>query len=139
MRSHGIHDFPDPNAIGQIELLSPGPNSDLARGNPALQAAQKVCERSTDFNPSAPLAPAQRATLVSKDLSFARCMRSHGIHDFPDPVFGAQGGGFALHDSPGSDLSNNPVFLRAVQACQHILVDHKFHFGFSPSGVGKGA
>jgi len=51
------------------------------------------------------------------ELAFSRCMRAHGISDFPDP--NAQGG-IALNPKPGGDLEpNNPRFQAANQACQH--------------------
>ena len=84
--------------------------------------------------------PAQHAQLESEYLSFARCMRSHGISDFPGPVTGSGGHpGFRLQGGPSSDLNSNaPTFQRGVEACQRIL-GHRFRFVFTPSGVGKGA
>lgn len=83
---------------------------------------------------------AQHAQLESEYLSFAKCMRSHGVTDFPDPVIGSGGHpGFHLHGGPNSDLnSNNPAFQSGVEACQHIL-GHKFEFIIGPGGSGKGA
>jgi len=76
----------------------------------------------------------------SEYLSFARCMRSHGVNDFPDPITGSGGHpGFYLQGGSSSDLSqSNPAFQRGAAACQHIL-GHQFRFVFTPSGVGKGA
>ncbi len=46
-------------------------------------------------------------------LAFARCMRAHGVQDFPDP--GSKPGS-------GSDLDPyDPTFESAYQACQSIL------------------
>jgi hypothetical protein len=83
---------------------------------------------------------AQHAQLESQYLSFAKCMRSNGVSDFPDPVTGSGGHpGFLLQGDMNSNLnSNNPAFQRGVEACQHIL-GHRFEFSFLPSGVGKGA
>jgi hypothetical protein len=85
-------------------------------------------------------APAEQAQLENEYLRFARCMRSHGVSAFPDPITGSGGHpGFSLQGGSSSDLnSNNPAFQRAVEACQHIL-GHQFRFVFTPSGVGKGA
>lgn len=84
--------------------------------------------------------PAQHAQLESEYLSFARCMRSHGISDFPDPVTGSGGHpGFRLRGGSSSDLnSNNLALQRGVEACQQLL-GHQFRFVFTPSGLGKGA
>jgi hypothetical protein len=80
------------------------------------------------------------AQLENEYLRFARCMRSHGISDFPDPITGSGGHpGFSLQGGSGSDLnSNSPAVQRGVEACQHIL-GHRFRFVFTPSGAGKGA
>jgi hypothetical protein len=89
---------------------------------------------------SSPRSPAQHAQLESEYLSFARCMRSHGVSDFPDPVTGSGGHpGFHLQGGSNSDLNqNSPALQRGVEACQHIL-GHHFRFVFTPRGVGKGA
>jgi hypothetical protein len=73
-------------------------------------------------------------------LSFAKCMRSRGVTDFPDPVTGNGGHpGFHLQGGSNSDLNaNDPAFQRGVEGCQHIL-GHEFKFIFGPAGVGKGA
>lgn len=83
---------------------------------------------------------AARVQLQTEYLRFSRCMRSHEISDFPDPVTGSGGHpGFSLQGRSSSDLnSNSPAFQRAVGACQHIL-GHEFRFVFTPSGAGKGA
>jgi hypothetical protein len=50
-------------------------------------------------------------------LSFARCMRSHGVTSFPDPTPG--GGGFTLN-APGIN-SSSPAFRAAETACRNLL------------------
>jgi hypothetical protein len=91
-------------------------------------------------NEAASASSAQHAQLKTEYLSFARCMRSHGISDFPDPVIGSGGHpGFLLQGGPSSDLnSNNPALQRGGEGCQHLL-GHQFRFVFTPSGLGKGA
>jgi hypothetical protein len=54
--------------------------------------------------------------------AYSKCMRSHGIPDFPDPTI-SPGGGVAIqiNGGPGSDLDrNNPRFKAANQACQSL-------------------
>jgi len=63
------------------------------------------------------------ASIKVQFLAYSRCMRSHGISDFPDPTI-LSGGGFAFQISagPGSDLSsNNPTFKAANQVCRGSL------------------
>jgi hypothetical protein len=86
------------------------------------------------------VAPAASLRLENEYLRFARCMRSHEVSDFPDPVTGRGGHpGFRLQGGSNGDLSaDNPAFQRGVEACQHVL-GHQFRFAFASSGVGKGA
>jgi hypothetical protein len=82
----------------------------------------------------------EQAQLEDAYMRFARCMRSHGVSDFPDPVIGSGGHpGFRLQGGSSSDLSStNPDFQRGVEKCQRLL-GHRFTFDFAPSGEGKGA
>jgi len=69
-------------------------------------------------------APASGNSVLAKLEDYAKCMRSHGIKDFPDPVAdpSGQGGGFNLNGGPGSDLNHNdPRFQAADQACQSLM------------------
>jgi hypothetical protein len=57
-------------------------------------------------------------------MAYAKCMRTHGISDFPDPISGpgGQGGGFQIAAGPGSDLDpNNPRYEAANNTCQPLL------------------
>ena len=69
-------------------------------------------------------APASGTSGVAQMEDYAKCMRSHGIKDFPDPVAnpGGQGGSFEINGGPGSDLNHNdPRFQAANQACQSLM------------------
>jgi hypothetical protein len=56
-------------------------------------------------------------------VAYARCMRSHGIPDFPDPSTSPRGGvAFQINAGPGSDLDkHNPTFVTAEQDCRSLL------------------
>jgi hypothetical protein len=60
---------------------------------------------------------------LAKLESYASCMRSHGIGDFPDPVTGPNGGtGFQIKAGPGSDLDpNSTQYQAADKACRSLL------------------
>ena len=60
---------------------------------------------------------ASQAEAQQEGLSFARCMRSHGVSSFPDPTPG--GGGFDL-SAPGTN-SSSPAFKAAQTACKDLL------------------
>jgi hypothetical protein len=134
MRSHGIRDFPDPNANGQIQL-SAGPGSDLVPDNPQFKAAQQACQS---------LMPAPSAAQQRKDLAgalkFARCMRAHGIQ-LPDPngqTSASQSGPSTSSGSGGGAPPafdpNSPQFKAAQQACQHYAPGGAGGFSLTASG-----
>jgi hypothetical protein len=51
-------------------------------------------------------------------LGYSRCMRAHGLKDFPDPN---SNGGLGISAHPGSDLDpNSPLFQAAQQACKSL-------------------
>lgn len=112
MRSHGIPDFPDPTSIpggGVSFQINGGPGSDLNRSNSRFVAAGKVCRRLLpgEGQAPAPLSP-QR---IAAEVSWARCMRLHGLPGFPDP--NSQG----AFDSSKFDESS-PAFQAAGSACK---------------------
>ena len=53
-------------------------------------------------------------------LAYSKCMRQHGISDFPDPN---ENGGLAINaNGPNSDLvPSNPQYQAADTACKHLL------------------
>ncbi len=60
---------------------------------------------------------------MAQAVAYARCMRSHGVPDFPDPT-PVPGGGiaFQIDAGPRSDLNhNNPRFNAADRACRSLL------------------
>jgi hypothetical protein len=72
--------------------------------------------------------PGAAATKRSDMLAFARCMRTHGVQNFPDP--GSNGsGGLQIQDRVGSGGSlkvngtsvSSPAFQGAMQACHSKL------------------
>ena len=52
-------------------------------------------------------------------LSYAECMRTHGVPNFPDPV--RSGGNISFN--PKAD-SNSPQFTSANNNCKHLLPDN---------------
>jgi hypothetical protein len=109
MREHGIADFPDPQPGGGIAIQA-GPGGDLGPDNPQFKAADEACKS---------LLPTPSEEDQQRDfadmLRYAKCMREHGIADFPDPK---PGQGISISADQGSDLDpNNPQFQAANKAC----------------------
>jgi hypothetical protein len=124
MRSHGVSNFPDPNG-GELRLqVQKTPNSTSVNGlevnGPAFQSAMQAC-RSYLPNGGHPSA-AQTAKAKAQALAMSRCMRSHGVPNFPDPQFQtAPGGGFGIRlGGPGVNPSS-PAFQAAQKACGKIF------------------
>jgi hypothetical protein len=110
MRSNGVPNFPDPQrfAGGNVKLtihqLSPP------------QAALNACSNLLPSGPGQSQQTAQQQrTQLADELSFAKCMRSHGVSHFPDPT--AQGElSVEMAQAAGVDV-RSPQVLRVVYAC----------------------
>lgn len=113
MRKNGVPNFPDPTSKGTL-LLSP--SSGIDPQSPSFQAAARACAKLAPGGPPGGASPAQAQ---AKALKFARCMRSHGEPNFPDPKF--LGGGFTVQLPTGVDPSS-PQWQHAMQACQSLSV-----------------
>lgn len=100
MRTHGVDNYPDPNADGQVSIAS---NSGINFSAPAFQAAQSACQKLESGGPSA--SGLSSAQILGKFLAFSKCMRAHGITDFPDPTTSSP------PPAPGRTMSNDGVYL----------------------------
>jgi hypothetical protein len=114
MRSHGLSNFPDPDSSGEV------PKTQVvatAQANPhKFSAAQTAC---IHLAPNGSLGrqetAQQKRTQLADELSFAKCMRSHGVARFPDPT--AQGQlSVEMVQAQGIDV-HAPAVLHVVQTC----------------------
>jgi hypothetical protein len=106
MQSHGIKNFPEPNSSGQLTVT---PGESLPDFNsPQFQAAAKAC---VSLHPAG-VTPAQQAQQLHNDIAYAKCMRSHGVTNFPDPD-PSTGDSFDLR---GIDVNSSQV-QSADKAC----------------------
>ncbi|MGO9961575.1 MAG: hypothetical protein ACLP50_37315 [Solirubrobacteraceae bacterium] len=113
MRSHGIHDFPDPTTPpggGVTFQLNGGAGSDLNHTNPTFQAASQACRT---LSPGGQQAPAAPTSQIAEEVTWAHCLRSHGVPGFPDPNSNG------AIDSAKFDPSS-PAFQRASAACKSL-------------------
>jgi hypothetical protein len=119
MRSHGVPNFPDPTKGpgGEGMTISATPGSStltvdgIAFSGPAFQSAVRVCKL---FGGSGAPGAVPESTRLA-ELAFARCMRSHGVPNFPDPIFPA-GGGIERPGAPGINR-HAPAVARAAAVC----------------------
>jgi hypothetical protein len=118
MRSHGITDFPDPNAQGGFSA----PNG-MNPNSPQYATANNDC-KSLDYSSPPPYNPTMAAAL----LKYAICMRGHGASWFPDP--NAQG---HLDVSfPKGEGPNDPQYVAANKACSDDLPGGSNNSGNGP-------
>lgn len=112
MRSHGVPAFPDPGSNGRTSL-----GSGIDPSSPQFQAAQRICKSLLPSGGSTLSTQAAGGSLSTEKqaqlLRFARCMRAHGVSNFPDPT----SQGIAL--SPSID-PKSPQFEAATQACRKL-------------------
>ena len=113
MRKHGVTNFPDPNSQGIIQF---GSGMGIDPSSPTFTSARTICQKLLP-NGGQPT-PAQIAKQQQELLALSKCMRAHGIKDFPDP----SNGGIQLRSGEGSDLNpDNSQFRAAQQACRGNL------------------
>jgi hypothetical protein len=134
MRANGVPHFPDPKAGGGF-LFHTG--TDVDPSSPAFKAAQAKCKQFLPPGPGSGSPPS--AKTLAHFLRVARCMRRHGVPEFPDPrttapsnpraSLGADGGVISdiegvIFIFPGRIDQQSPAFTRAAAACAFPLHDH---------------
>ena len=131
MRSHGVPNFPDPTTSGQV------PKTDaqlLGVSGLQLQTARTACqhllptggslqqqEHQCMQNSDCPLALVQQ--MMNADLKLARCMRSHGVPNFPDPTnSGSSGPVFNITRVGISDAASHArLFIAKLNECGRLV------------------
>jgi hypothetical protein len=118
MRSHGVPNFPDPGSNG-IQFT---PGSGINPASPAFKSAQARCKKLLPGGgPKAASAPPPSASAVRAALTWARCIRKHGVPNFPDPsTNGSQAGLFfrGVVFPVGPDFNpESPAFKQAQASC----------------------
>jgi hypothetical protein len=119
MRDHGVTNFPDPKVSnpgpGQtaIAMVAPATLSKSPRFKTAFTACRGIMPKPANSNP-AQLAQVQQARKHDL-LAFARCLRAHGLTNFPDPTSQGQLTLEMVHNA-GVDL-HAPDVLPAARAC----------------------
>ena len=111
VRSHGVANYPDPTSSGKLPTATPQQLS-----SSKVQAAENACQHllpNGDGGPTQGQVQQYRNSL----LPYARCMRSHGVSNFPDPDSRGH-----LDVGAGTDVPvNTPQFQRAFAACKRTL------------------
>ena len=119
MRAHGVSNFPDPGSGGGIQVT---PGSGLNPQSPAFQAARKACGKLLPGGGPGARKPTKAEFVAA--LAFAKCMRTHGLPHFPDPLASFPSGsgpiislrGMMFQPGPGLD-PRSPAFTQAASHC----------------------
>ena len=81
MRAHGVLKFPDPTSSGTIPKVG---LQQLGVSSTVFQAAQRACQHLLPNSGQSSQAWDQMA--LNALWNFARCVRSHGVPNWPDPL-----------------------------------------------------
>jgi hypothetical protein len=135
MRASGVPSFPDPKPGGGF-LFHAG--AGMNPSSPAFKAAQAKCHKLMPGG--GPPGPGARTNpspqTLAKFLRIARCMRQHGVEDFPDPRTSVPASPFGSGTGVISDIEGvilifpstidqqSPLFTRASGACAFPLHNH---------------
>jgi hypothetical protein len=138
VRSHGVPDYPDPGSGGTLPdgLPKVGPRQ-LGVSASRLQGAQRACQHLLPAGGSLQqqesrcmqnnnCSAALEEQMLTADRKLARCMRSHGVPDFPDPVNGGSGAPFFPISRAGISeaASRTPQFVRELSECARLVADN---------------
>ena len=131
IRSHGVPDYPDPDSSGQL------PKTDarlLGVSTSQYQAAQQACrhllpaggslkQREDQCMQTGDCPPALVQQMLAADRKLARCMRSHGVPNFPDPTNGGSSGPiFNITKAGISDAASHaPQFIAKLNECGRLV------------------
>lgn len=80
MRNHGVPRFPDSQAASGIQI----PVSLADNPSPAFTSAMRACKYLVPADVQPPVASASQKAAA---LKLARCMREHGVPNYPDPTY----------------------------------------------------
>jgi hypothetical protein len=129
VRSRGVLNFPDPTSSGGIPKETP---QQLGVTSAQLQSAQSACIHLLPDGGSGPT-PAELQQSWSDMANFARCMRSHGVPNWPDPTR------YPPHpERPTFNLQsvgidpNSPQISTKIHECEPLL------HGNNPQHLGEG-
>jgi hypothetical protein len=112
MRSHGVPTFPDPDSSGTIQVPS-----SIDDRLPTVRAAYRACR---SLAPSGGSLTGQGPVMQQDQLlAFAKCMRSHGVPNFPDPQI--VNGTLDIGATHGQIDLSSPIVTAAMAACRSTL------------------
>lgn len=116
MRTHGVPNFPDPDANGGFQLAVH--NIDFS--SPRFVTANKACTHLLPYGGR--ISPSAMAQIATAALKFSMCMRTHGVLDYPDPTILDQSMGAGMTATVGwkggNINTNSATYKRADRVCE---------------------
>jgi hypothetical protein len=114
MRKNGV-DMPDPQFSGGrvTQKMNAPSNPDKMR------TAEKACSKYRAQLKAPDMSDAEKEEFKKGALANARCMREHGIDNFPDPTFDENGG--ARVRIAKSMNPESAKFQAALKACEKLM------------------
>ncbi len=109
MRSNGVSGYPDPDSSGHLVKES---LQQLGVSGARFQEADRECRHLLP-NDGQPASEVVQQRITARSLSFAGCVRAHGVPSFPDP---GSDGRIPDPASVGID-QGSPLFEAANTAC----------------------
>lgn len=98
--------------------ISAAPGSGFDPRSPAFAAANTACKHLLPKTGSIPAAPQITPGDEADYLKAAACMRSHGVPNFPEPVF--QGNDVTFRSQTPIDTSS-PAYQKTLVTCQELI------------------
>jgi hypothetical protein len=130
MRSHGLPNFPDPDAKGNWSNVDA---RHLGVSGTQYQAAEQACQRLLPTGGSLQqqtnqclwfgnCPPALLQQLLDIEREYARCMRTHGVPNWPDPTINKGRPAFDL-GSAGIDVQStgSSQFMAKDDECRRLV------------------
>jgi hypothetical protein len=107
MRSHGVPNFPDPSSNGGTVIT---PSMGINTRSPQFISARNTCARLIGGGTSA-----SSPQNLAQELKYSKCMRAHGVPNFPDPSSNG-----AITGSSKGINPQSPTFQNAQRTCQKL-------------------
>jgi hypothetical protein len=119
MRSHGVPTWPDPSSNQSNIKFGPGQAQQYEVSSSQFNAARRACQHLLPVGANDTFPAAMMPQILSGMRGFSRCVRSHGVPNWPDPTTNSRGQPvFHISDSLNPD---SPQVMTAMNECQHLL------------------
>jgi hypothetical protein len=128
LRSHGVPNYPDPGSGGAIPK---GTAQQFGVSSSQYQAARTACQhllptaggsfdqQQQQCYVAGDCPPAIVQEALNQLRTFARCMRSHGVPNWPDPAADSQGGPYFNVSAQGIPR-HSPQIDAKVNECERL-------------------